>query len=86
MCLIALIPLFIGQIIHLLWTKQVIYIREKFYFTELNSLALLTVVWSVFCTAFATGSFKRVEKKDLLILFIINGGIYVTFSLLIIMD
>jgi len=81
--LTVLAPFFIGQIIHLLWTKQVIYIREKFHFTELNSLALLLIIWSIFCTAFATGSFERIEKKDFLILFIINCGIYITFSLLI---
>jgi sodium/bile acid cotransporter 7 len=81
--LTVLIPLFIGQIIHLLWTKQVIYIREKFYFNELNSLALLILAWSMFCTAFATGSFKKIQKKEFFILIIFNGGIYITFSLLI---
>ncbi|CAF4071608.1 unnamed protein product [Rotaria sordida] len=82
--LTGLVPLFIGQIIQLLWTKKIMYIQKKFYFAELNSLALLTILWSVFSTAFSTGSFQRIQKIDLLILILINCGIYILFSLLII--
>ncbi|UJR23031.1 hypothetical protein I4U23_026057 [Adineta vaga] len=81
--LTVLLPLFIGQIIHLLWTKHVMYLREKLYFAELNSLAILIIVWSIFCTAFASGSFERLPKRDLFILIFINGVVYVVFSLLI---
>lgn len=81
--LTVLIPLIIGQIIHLLWTKQVTYIREKFYFNHLNSLALLTLAWSMFCTAFATRTFEIIHKRDLFLLVILNAGILITFSILI---
>ncbi|CAF3587498.1 unnamed protein product [Rotaria sp. Silwood1] len=81
--LTVLLPLFVGQVIHFLWTKQVAYVREKFYFSELNSLALLALVWSVFCTAIATGSFQTIHGKDLGALVIIDAGIYIVFSLLI---
>jgi len=81
--LTVLIPLFIGQIIHLLYTKQVMYLREKFYFAELNSLALLILVWAGFSTAFAIGSFETIHKKDLFILILLNGGMYFMFSCLI---
>ncbi|CAF3008609.1 unnamed protein product [Rotaria sp. Silwood2] len=81
--LTVLLPLFVGQVIHFLWTKQVAYVREKFYFSELNSLALLALVWSVFCTAVATGSFQTIHGKDLGALIIIDAGIYIGFSLLI---
>ncbi|CAF1169704.1 unnamed protein product [Adineta steineri] len=84
LALTVLIPLCIGQIIHLLWTKKVTYLREKFYFSDLNSLALLILVWAVFSNAFATGAFETIHKKDLLILIFINAGIYLFFSLLII--
>jgi sodium/bile acid cotransporter 7 len=40
-------------------------------------------VWSVFCTAVATGSFQLVDGTSLGALFIINGGLYILFSLLI---
>ncbi|UJR24737.1 hypothetical protein I4U23_006111 [Adineta vaga] len=83
LALTVLLPLIIGQIIHLIWTKKITYLREKFYFAELNSLALLTLVWAVFSTSFATGTFKSIETKDLLILFLINAGIYIFFSLII---
>ncbi|CAF3688029.1 unnamed protein product [Rotaria sp. Silwood1] len=81
--LTVLLPLFVGQVIHFLWTKQVAYVREKFHFSELNSLALLALVWSVFCTAVATESFHTINGKDLAALIIINAGIYIIFSLLI---
>jgi sodium/bile acid cotransporter 7 len=81
--LTVLLPLFVGQVIQLIWTKQVAYVREKFYLSELNSLALLALVWSVFCTAVATGSFQLVDGTSLGALFIINGGLYILFSLLI---
>ncbi|CAF0951803.1 unnamed protein product [Rotaria sp. Silwood1] len=81
--LIILLPLFLGQIIHLLWTKKIIYLRDKFYFSQLNSVALLIVVWSVFSTAFSNQSFQTMHKKDLLILILIDAFIYILFSLLI---
>ncbi|CAF1059310.1 unnamed protein product [Adineta steineri] len=81
--LTALIPFFVGQIIRLLWPKQVMDLRQKLYFAEVTSLAILTLVWAVFCTAFATGSFQAIQKKDLLILVLTDAGIYVFFSSLI---
>ena len=83
LCLSVLIPLFIGQIIHLIWTKQIMNLREKLYFTELNSLALLTLLWAGFCNAFANKAFQTIQKKDLFILILINASFYITFSLLI---
>ncbi|CAF1609529.1 unnamed protein product [Adineta ricciae] len=77
------LPLLIGQIIHLIWTKRVTYLREKLYFAELNSLALLILVWAVFSTAFATGTFKPIHTQDLVILFAIGAGLYVFFSIFI---
>ncbi|CAF0952741.1 unnamed protein product [Adineta ricciae] len=81
--LTILLPLLIGQIIHLIWTKRVTYLREKLYFAELNSLALLILVWAVFSTAFATGTFKPIHTQDLVILFAIGAGLYVFFSVFI---
>ncbi|CAF3544377.1 unnamed protein product [Rotaria socialis] len=78
--LTVLLPLFIGQIIHLLWAKKIMDIREKFHFSELSSLALLTLVWSVFCTCFSTGSFKTIGTQDLIILMLIDLVIYLFFS------
>lgn len=81
--LTVLVPLSIGQIIHLLWTKQVTLIREKFYFTHLNSIALLLMIWAVFSTAFATRSFQTIHTKDLSMLILLDAILYILFSLLI---
>ncbi|CAF1356168.1 unnamed protein product [Adineta ricciae] len=81
--LTVLVPLILGQIIHNLCPKHVMYVREKLYFGELNSLAILILIWSIFCTAFASRSFEVIPKRDLCILIVINGVIYIIFSLLI---
>lgn len=81
--LTVLIPLIIGQIIQYIWTKQVTYIREKFHFDKLNSLILLTLPWTIFSTAFANGTFKIVTKIELFILILITSGMFLIFSLFI---
>lgn len=81
----VLLPLFIGQIIHLLWTKEVMRIRERLYFAEINSLALLTLVWSTFCTTFANGLFRTINVADICILIALDSALYVFFSLLFIL-
>lgn len=81
--LTVLLPLFVGQLIHLIFTERVLRWKEKFYFAELNSLALLTLVWSVFCTSFANRSFDPISTIDLFILVLVNSAIYLLSSLLI---
>ena len=81
--LTVLLPLFVGQLIHVIFTERVLRWKEKFYFAELNSLALLTLVWSVFCTSFANRSFDLISKIDLFILVLVNSAIYLLSSLLI---
>jgi solute carrier family 10 (sodium/bile acid cotransporter), member 7 len=83
--LTVLVPLFVGQIIQLIWTKRVARLKEKFYFSEVNSVALLILIWSVFCTAVATKSFQKISGKDLVALIIINAGLYILFSLMVMM-
>jgi len=83
LCLLVLIPLFLGQIIHALWTKQVIYIRNKFHLNQLNNVCLLAMLWSVFSTSFANKLFETIKTKDLFILILVNIAIYLSFSLLI---
>ncbi|CAF3233706.1 unnamed protein product [Rotaria sp. Silwood2] len=83
--LTILFPLFLGQVIHLLWTKKIIYLRDKLYFSQMNGIALLIVVWSVFSTAFSNQSFQIMQKKELFILILIDAFIYILFSLLILL-
>jgi sodium/bile acid cotransporter 7 len=79
----VLIPLIIGQIIHALWTKQVIYMRNKLHLNQLNNILLLATIWSVFSMSFANKIFDTIKTKEFFLLILINFGMYCTFSILI---
>lgn len=83
LCLTVLLPFSLGQILHLIWTEKILYFKEKFYFAQLNSVALLTLIWSVFSTSFANKSFDLLSKQDLCILILLNIFIYLFSSLFI---
>ncbi|CAF1370227.1 unnamed protein product [Adineta ricciae] len=78
----VLIPLIVGQIIHFVWTEQVTILKQRFHFTELNSLALLCLLWSILCDLFQSDSFKKVKIIDILVIIILNASFYISFSLL----
>ncbi|CAF1370078.1 unnamed protein product [Adineta ricciae] len=78
----VLLPLIVGQIIHFIWTEQVTILRQRFHFTELNSLALLCLLWSILCDLFKSDSFKKVKIADILVIIILNALFYISFSLL----
>jgi sodium/bile acid cotransporter 7 len=80
--LTVLLPLIIGQIIHSIWTEKVMWAKRKFYFTELNSISLLILLWSIFCDLFQSGSLETIKKLDLFIVVLLNALFYITFSLL----
>lgn len=52
--LTVLAPLVVGQFIRFLFPKQIKYIAAKCRFPIINSLALLCLVWSVFCDGVAS--------------------------------
>ncbi|UJR17972.1 hypothetical protein I4U23_004871 [Adineta vaga] len=78
----VLVPIIVGQIIHLLWTEQITRLKEKFHFTELNSLSLLILLWSVLCDLFGSQAFESVRTIDVLIIIVLNASFYITFSLI----
>jgi sodium/bile acid cotransporter 7 len=80
--LTVLLPLFIGQIINRIWTEKVLWAKAKFYFTEVNSVALLILVWSVLCNLFQSGLLSTVSTFDLLTLIVLNALLYISFTLL----
>lgn len=80
--LTVLIPLIVGQIIQWLFTEEVAKIKEKWRLSDISSIALLLMVWSVFSDAVASGSFSAVTAKDIIVVAIINAIFYVSFSLL----
>ncbi|CAO3599485.1 unnamed protein product [Absidia cylindrospora] len=78
----VLVPLVVGQIIQWLFTERVAKIKVKCRLSDVSSVALLTLVWSVFSDAVASGSFGSVSPVDIVAVVIINAGLYISFSLL----
>jgi sodium/bile acid cotransporter 7 len=80
--LTVLLPLIIGQIINRIWTEKVMWAKVKFYFTEVVSLALLILVWSVLCDLFQSGALKAISSFEFLVLIVLNALFFVSFTLL----
>jgi len=78
--LTILAPLVVGQIIQWLFPQKVAAIKEKCRLGDINSLALLALVWSVFSDAIASNSFSAVGATDVVAIAIINAGFYISFS------
>ncbi|KAG2178700.1 hypothetical protein INT44_001853 [Umbelopsis vinacea] len=79
--LTILVPLVVGQIIQWLFPRQVAAIKEKCRLGDINSIALLALVWSVFSDAIASNSFSAVGATDIVAIAVINAGFYISFSL-----
>ncbi|CAO3609774.1 unnamed protein product [Cunninghamella blakesleeana] len=80
--LTVLVPLVVGQIIQWFFTEQVAKIKVKWRLSDISSIALLTMVWSVFSDAVYNGSFGAVSAVDIVAVAIMNAGFYILFSLL----
>ncbi|KAI8992416.1 putative sodium bile acid cotransporter [Pilobolus umbonatus] len=78
--LTVLLPLIVGQIIQILFTEPVARIKVKYRLSEVSSICLLLLVWSVFSDAIHAGSFGAVDVKDIVIIVILNFTFYVLFS------
>ncbi|KAF7726996.1 hypothetical protein EC973_008109 [Apophysomyces ossiformis] len=63
--LTVLLPLVVGQVIRFLFPKTIKYLAAKLRFSIINSLALLTMVWSVFCDGVATNAFNKMTGVDI---------------------
>jgi sodium/bile acid cotransporter 7 len=80
--LTVLLPLIIGQIINRIWTEKVMWAKVKFHFSEVASLALLILVWSVLCNLFQSGALKAISSFEFLVLIVLNALFFVSFTLL----
>ncbi|KAI9474241.1 MAG: SBF-like CPA transporter family-domain-containing protein [Benjaminiella poitrasii] len=78
----VLAPLVVGQVIQWIWTDAIAKFKVKCRLSDVSSFMLLTMVWSVFSDAVYSGSFSAVTPKDIVAVAIINGGLYILFSLL----
>ncbi|KAI9317297.1 SBF-like CPA transporter family-domain-containing protein [Dichotomocladium elegans] len=78
----VLVPLVVGQVIQLAFTDKVADIKVKWRLSDVSSVCLLTMVWSVFSDAFHAGSFNSVSATDIVAVLIMNAAFYTLFSLL----
>lgn len=78
--LTVLLPLVVGQIIQWTFPETVAKIKVKCRLSDISSVALLLMVWSVFSDAVYSGSFGAVGVTDIVAIAILNAGLYILFS------
>ncbi|KAI8075622.1 putative sodium bile acid cotransporter [Thamnidium elegans] len=72
----VLAPLVVGQIIRYLFPVRVKYLATKFKFPIINSLALLCLVWSVFCDGVASDAFTKMTGVDIVAIIFVDIFMY----------
>ncbi|GAA5794751.1 putative sodium bile acid cotransporter [Helicostylum pulchrum] len=73
----VLAPLVVGQIIRYLFPVRVKYLATNFKFPIINSLALLCLVWSVFCDGVASDAFKKMTGIDIVAIIFVDIFMYI---------
>ncbi|KAI9008906.1 putative sodium bile acid cotransporter [Phycomyces nitens] len=76
MGLTVLLPLVAGQAIRYLFPKQTTYLAAKLHFPIINSLALIVLVWSVFCDGVASNAFVNMKTVDILAILFVDMFMY----------
>lgn len=72
----VLAPLVVGQILRFLFPVGIKKIATKCRFPIINSLALLCLVWSVFCDGVASDAFKNTTSVDIVAIIFVDIGMY----------
>lgn len=72
----VLAPLVVGQIIRYFFPVGIKKIAAKCKFPIINSLALLCLVWSVFCDGVASDAFERTTGVDIVAIIFIDIFMY----------
>ncbi|KAI9310862.1 putative sodium bile acid cotransporter [Dichotomocladium elegans] len=80
--LTVLLPLVVGQVIRFFFPKKVKYLAEKLHFSIINSLALLVMVWSVFCDGVASDAFHKMSGLDIVAIIGVDLFMYLLGSAL----
>ncbi|KAI7894800.1 SBF-like CPA transporter family-domain-containing protein [Mucor mucedo] len=73
---LVLAPLVLGQLIRYLFPVRVKYLAAKFKFPIINSLALLCLVWSVFCDGVASDAFTKMTAVDIVAIIFVDIFMY----------
>ncbi|ORX49485.1 hypothetical protein DM01DRAFT_332576 [Hesseltinella vesiculosa] len=77
----VMIPLAVGQGFQWMFPEQVAKIKDKWRLSDVSSVCLLLMVWSVFSDAVYSGSFSSVTAKDIVVVAVMNATFYIGFSL-----
>ncbi|CEP08087.1 hypothetical protein [Parasitella parasitica] len=72
----VLAPLVVGQVIRYFFPVRVKYLAAKCRFSIVNSLALLCLVWSVFCDGVASDAFNKMSGVDLVAIIFVDIFMY----------
>lgn len=67
----------VGQIIRYIFPVRVKYLAAKLKFSILNSLALLCLVWSVFCDGVASDAFTKMTGVDIVAIIFVDIFMYI---------
>jgi sodium/bile acid cotransporter 7 len=72
----VLAPLVVGQVIRYFFPVGIKKIAVKCKFPIINSLALLCLVWSVFCDGVASDAFKNTTGTDIVAIIFVDIFMY----------
>ncbi|ORY98652.1 SBF-like CPA transporter family-domain-containing protein [Syncephalastrum racemosum] len=72
----VLLPLIIGQAVRYFFNDPVKKLAARARFPIINNLALLTLVWSVFCDGVASNAFHQMSSIDMVAIIFVNIVMY----------
>ncbi|EGW30652.1 uncharacterized protein SPAPADRAFT_62515 [Spathaspora passalidarum NRRL Y-27907] len=76
------IPLFVGQVVQNIFTKQTKWAMQYFKLGKVGSFMLLLIMFQSFSTAFYQNAFNEVSHASIIFLVFFNIGIYLFFTVL----
>ncbi len=76
------LPLFLGQVIRAIDTERIDRVAAMMRLKKWNTFCLLALTWETFSDAFASGAFKLLANKDIVLLVFLNLGMYPLFTAL----
>ncbi|KAJ8103490.1 SBF-like CPA transporter family-domain-containing protein [Lipomyces tetrasporus] len=74
--LTVFVPLFVGQVLRNIATKQVKWIADKFKINKFSSVFLILIMWSTFSSCFATGAFAALSPQSTGLVLMMDFGLY----------
>ncbi|KAI7867247.1 putative sodium bile acid cotransporter [Spinellus fusiger] len=74
--LTVLLPLLTGQVIRYYFPRQTLHLASTLRFSIINSLALIILVWSVFCDGVASNAFEKMKDVDIVAIVFVDIFMY----------